>query len=63
MCYGNPAEMPLNFVPQIPQPDQITPCNGLGMGFTLRAALGVLAGFLFLFVAARISRKSWLPPA
>ena len=35
MCYGNPAVMPLNFIPQIPQPDAITPCNGLGMGFTL----------------------------
>lgn len=35
MCYGNPNEMPLNFIPQIPQPDSVTPCNGLGMGFTL----------------------------
>lgn len=35
MCYGNPGEMPLNFRPQIPQPDSVTPCNGLGMGFTL----------------------------
>lgn len=35
MCYGNPAEMPLNFIPQVPAPDSITPCNGLGMGFTL----------------------------
>ncbi len=35
MCYGNPAEMPLNFIPQVPVPDSITPCNGLGMGFTL----------------------------
>ena len=35
MCYGNPAEMPLNFIPQVPIPDTITPCNGLGMGFTL----------------------------
>lgn len=35
MCYGNPAQMPLNFIPQIPAPDSITPCNGLGMGFTL----------------------------
>ncbi|MGB4759151.1 MAG: hypothetical protein WBP26_03770 [Candidatus Saccharimonadales bacterium] len=35
MCYGNPAEMPLNFIPQIPQADTVTPCNGLGMGFTL----------------------------
>lgn len=35
MCYGNPSVMPLNFIPQIPQPDTLTPCNGLGMGFTL----------------------------
>lgn len=35
MCYGNPSEMPLNFIPQVPQPDTLTPCNGLGMGFTL----------------------------
>lgn len=35
MCYGNPNVMPINFIPQIPQPDTITPCNGLGMGFTL----------------------------
>jgi hypothetical protein len=35
MCYGNPDVMPLNFIPQIPQPDNVTPCNGLGMGFTL----------------------------
>lgn len=35
MCYGNPEVMPLNFIPQVPQPDTVTPCNGLGMGFTL----------------------------
>lgn len=35
MCYGDPQVMPLNFIPQIPQPETITPCNGLGMGFTL----------------------------
>ena len=35
MCYGNPAVMPLNFIPQVPAPDSLTPCNGLGMGFTL----------------------------
>jgi hypothetical protein len=35
MCYGDPKTMPLNFIPQIPQPDTITPCNGLGQGFTL----------------------------
>lgn len=35
MCYGNPFAVPFNFIPQIPQPDTITECNGLGMGFTL----------------------------
>jgi hypothetical protein len=35
MCYGNPADTPINFIPQIPAPDTVTPCNGLGMGFTL----------------------------
>jgi hypothetical protein len=35
MCYGDPSVMPLNFIPQIPQPNTVTPCNGLGMGFTL----------------------------
>lgn len=34
MCYGDPS-MPLNFIPQIPTPGQLTPCNGLGMGFNL----------------------------
>jgi hypothetical protein len=35
MCYGDPNGMPMNFIPQIPQPETITACNGLGMGFTL----------------------------
>lgn len=35
MCYGDPNVMPLNFIPQVPQPDTVTACNGLGMGFTL----------------------------
>jgi hypothetical protein len=35
MIYGNPKEMPLNFIPQIPQIETIQRCNGLGMGFTL----------------------------
>lgn len=35
MIYGNPYEAPKNFLPQIPQPDTIQQCNGLGMGFTL----------------------------
>jgi hypothetical protein len=35
MCYGDPNVMPLSFIPQIPQAGTVTPCNGLGMGFTL----------------------------
>lgn len=35
MCYGNPNVHPVNFIPQIPQPETVTPCNGTGMGFTL----------------------------
>lgn len=35
MIYGNPKEMPKNFIPQIPLPDTIQEANGLGMGFTL----------------------------
>jgi hypothetical protein len=35
MIYGNPAEMPKNFIPQLPIPETVQPCNGLGMGFTL----------------------------
>jgi hypothetical protein len=35
MCYGNPNVFPVNFVPFMPDPDSITRCNGLGMGFTL----------------------------
>lgn len=35
MIYGNPQEMPKDFKPQLPIPDAIQPCNGLGMGFTL----------------------------
>lgn len=35
MCYGSPDEFPLNFRPIEPKPDDLTECNGLGMGFTL----------------------------
>jgi hypothetical protein len=35
MIYGDPAVMPRNFIPQVPVPDTVQPCNGLGMGFTL----------------------------
>ncbi len=35
MIYGNPWEQPKTFIPQVPVPDAVQPCNGLGMGFTL----------------------------
>lgn len=35
MLYGDPTILPRNFVPQVPRPDTIQPCNGLGMGFNL----------------------------
>lgn len=35
MIYGDPGVMPRNFVPQIPRPDVLQHCNGLGMGFNL----------------------------
>lgn len=35
MLYGNPNEIPLNFIPQVPQVDTVQHCNGLGMGFNL----------------------------
>ena len=35
MCYGSPDAIPLAFNPIIPKADDITECNGLGMGFTL----------------------------
>jgi hypothetical protein len=35
MCYGKPDVFPMNFIPFMPEPDTITRCNGLGMGFTL----------------------------
>ncbi len=35
MIYGNPYDMPLNFVPQKPAMEMVQRCNGLGMGFTL----------------------------
>lgn len=34
MCYGNPNGI-LNFIPQVPEPETVQECNGLGMGFTL----------------------------
>ena len=35
MIYGDPKVHPKNFMPQIPIPDTVQPCNGLGMGWTL----------------------------
>ena len=35
MIYGDPTVMPRNFVPQLPRPDTVQHCNGLGMGFNL----------------------------
>jgi hypothetical protein len=35
MCYGRPNVHPRNFVPFAPTANEITECNGLGMGFTL----------------------------
>jgi hypothetical protein len=35
MIYGDPAVMPRNFVPQMPRPETVQHCNGLGMGFNL----------------------------
>jgi hypothetical protein len=35
MIYGNPQEIPKNFIPQIPLLETVQQCNGLGMGFCL----------------------------
>jgi hypothetical protein len=35
MIYGDPNVYPLNFVPQLPRPQCLQRCHGLGMGFTL----------------------------
>ncbi len=35
MIYGNPMEMPMSFIPQLPVTDQVVECNGIGMGFAL----------------------------
>lgn len=35
MIYGDPNVMPKNFIPQIPRPNEVQHCNGLGMGFNL----------------------------
>lgn len=35
MIYGNPMELPRNYIPQRPVPETVQPANGLGMGFNL----------------------------
>jgi hypothetical protein len=35
MIYGSPDESPINFRPQVPIPETIQRCNGLGQGWTL----------------------------
>ncbi len=35
MIYGSVNEYPANFIPQLPVPDQVVECNGIGMGFAL----------------------------
>lgn len=35
MNYGRTDIFPMNFAPFMPEPNTVTPCNGLGMGFTL----------------------------
>lgn len=35
MIYGDPDQFPLNFIPQMPKPETLQRCNGLGMGFNL----------------------------
>jgi hypothetical protein len=35
MCYGMPGESPRSYRPWIPPPNAVSPCNALGMGFTL----------------------------
>ena len=32
MIYGDPGVMPRNFIPQVPRPDTVQHCNGLGWG-------------------------------
>jgi hypothetical protein len=35
MIYGTPDEFPIHYRPQMPKVNEVQPCNGLGMGFTL----------------------------
>jgi hypothetical protein len=35
MIYGDTKMKEMNFIPQVPQPETVQECNGLGMGFNL----------------------------
>ncbi len=35
MAYGHPKAIPVNFIPFMPQVNEVAQCRGLGMGFTL----------------------------
>lgn len=35
MCYGHPKQFPVNFIPFLPEVDEVAECRGLGMGLTL----------------------------
>lgn len=35
MCYGRMDVFPINFIPFLPKENDITPCRGVAMGFTL----------------------------
>lgn len=35
MIYGDPKNMPQDFIPQVPIPETVQECNGIGMGFAL----------------------------
>lgn len=35
MIYGDPMVFPVNYIPQLPVPDTLQECRGIGMGFAL----------------------------
>lgn len=35
MSYGRPNSFPVNFIPFMPDPETVTPCRGIAMGFSL----------------------------
>tara|TARA_R110000868_G_scaffold368036_2_gene630982 strand:- start:144 stop:866 length:723 start_codon:yes stop_codon:yes gene_type:complete len=35
MCYGRVTDFPINFIPFLPNPESVTPCKGIAMGFSL----------------------------